>query len=109
MTGEQHLTKPADFALVQSQGRWRGARLLGIKSRPNGLSLARWGIVASKRVGKAVVRNRVRRRLREILRVLPVRGGYDIVVTARPEAAMAGFAALREVLVKLLAEASLLE
>jgi ribonuclease P protein component len=95
--------------LVQSQGRWRGARLIGIKARPNEFNLARWGIIASKRVGKAVVRNRVRRRLRELIRVLPLKGGYDFVVTARPEAASAEFAVLRKTLLQLLAEAGLLE
>jgi ribonuclease P protein component len=109
LIGEQHLTKREDFALVQTHGRRRGARLMSIKSRPNGLILTRWGIVTSKRVGKAVLRNRVRRRLREIIRGLPLRDGYDVVVTARPETVNAEFVELREVLLRLLAEASLLE
>jgi ribonuclease P protein component len=46
-------------------------------------------------VGKAVVRNRVRRRLREIARALRPLEGFDVVLTARPEAATAGFQALK--------------
>ena len=47
-------------------------------------------------MGTAVVRNRVRRRLREILRAVPLIPGHDIVVTAYPEAAGASFDELRE-------------
>lgn len=47
-------------------------------------------------MGSAVVRNRVRRRLREILRAAPLIPGHDIVVTAYPEAAGASFDELRE-------------
>jgi ribonuclease P protein component len=109
LIGEQHLTKTEDFALVQAHGQRRWDRLLSIKSRPNGLISTRWGVVTSKRVGKAVQRNRVRRRLREIIRVLPLRAGYDLVVTARPDSVDAKFTELHEVLRRLLAEARLLE
>ncbi len=44
----------------------------------------RVGITAGKRLDRrAVVRNRIRRRLREALRLLPVAAGYDVVVLAR--------------------------
>ena len=61
----------------------------------------RVGIVVSKKVGNAVVRNRVRRRLREGLRTLVADGSsagptsFDLLVIARPEAAEADFATLR--------------
>ncbi len=57
---------------------------------------ARLGITVSKRVGNAVIRNRVRRRLRELSRTryaaLPA--GLELVITARASAATAEFAAL---------------
>lgn len=58
----------------------------------------RTGIVTSKRVGSAVVRNRVRRRLREIVRhARPgLRDGFWLVVVAKPNAARATYAALRD-------------
>jgi ribonuclease P protein component len=59
-------------------------------------------------VGKAVVRNRVRRRLRELLRSLPIAEGHDLVITARPEAALAHFTDLRAELTLLLRRAKLL-
>jgi len=66
----------------------------------------RFGIVASKKVGKAVQRNKIRRRIKEIVRlVLPSgldldieagRVGFDIVIIAKQAAAEATFADLRE-------------
>jgi ribonuclease P protein component len=108
MKGEQHLTKPQDFALVHGQGKWIGGGLLGIKSRQTGLPLARCGFVVSKRVGGAVIRNRIKRRLREIVRVLPLKPGADIVISARPRAAAAEFGELKTTVSNLLAQAGLL-
>jgi len=54
----------------------------------------RLGITASRKVGKAVVRHRVKRRVREIFRRWPQRaslGAIDIVVHLKPAAASAGF------------------
>ncbi len=70
----------------------------------------RFGLVTSRRVGGAVLRNRVRRRLREILRQAQreiVRGVW-LVLIARPSAAMAEFAALREDWTRLARRSSIL-
>ncbi len=58
----------------------------------------RLGVVTSRRVGGAVQRNRVRRRLREIFRAhrAQIPGGLWLVVTAKHGAAEAGFDGLRE-------------
>jgi ribonuclease P protein component len=58
----------------------------------------RFGIVASKRVGGAVIRNRVRRRLREICRLhrALLAPGWLVVVVAKPAAAGATFSELRD-------------
>ncbi len=63
----------------------------------------------SRRVGKAVVRNRVRRRLREIVRRrLPqIEAGWDLVFSARPAAAQATSDDLRRAVSDLLARARL--
>ncbi len=57
----------------------------------NGLPYSRCGFAVGRRVGTAVVRNKTRRRLREIMRHLPLKPGYDIVVTADPLAASVSF------------------
>lgn len=63
----------------------------------------RFGISVSKKVGNAVVRNRVRRRVREILRAaLPeLKQGFDAIIVARSAAAEADFAALTSALEEL--------
>lgn len=68
---------------------------------------SRVGYTVSRKVGNAVVRNRVRRRLREIVRTSPdaLTVGRDYVIIAFPSAANAAFATLREELTCLLQKA----
>ena len=82
---------------------------MAVRSIPNGLPTTRLAFSVSKRVGKAVVRNKVRRRLREATRSHPVAGGFDIVIVARPEAAATDYHGLRVELGLLLKRARLLE
>jgi len=83
------LTKRGDFARVRQHGRSRAHPLLILVVAPNGGETTRAGLVVGKRIGTAVVRNRVKRLLREAVRArlscLPP--GYDIVLIARQEAA----------------------
>lgn len=83
-------------------------RLLVLRSLPNQLPHNRYGFVTSKRLGKAVARNRVRRRLREAVRALPARPGLDIVVLARAPAAQADFRQLKTAVTDLFARAGIL-
>ncbi len=108
MRGEEHLTRPEQYALVYNKGRsWIGD-LVVMKALLNGLNSSRYGISVSKRVGKAVVRNRVKRLLREILRVIPLEPGWDIIFIARPAAANANYASLERLIGDLLSRAELL-
>ncbi|AEV16732.1 Ribonuclease P protein component [Thermus sp. CCB_US3_UF1] len=68
----------------------------------------RVGIVVSKKVGKAVVRNRVKRRLREILRRLHLPKAHLLVV-ANPEAREASFAELFQDVVRALRKSRLVQ
>ena len=78
--------------------------------QPNGLPVTRFAIVASRRVGNAVTRNRVKRRVRAALRrhVPAVDAGYDCVVIARPALAAAEFERVDGAMRALLRRASLL-
>jgi ribonuclease P protein component len=106
--GKQHLTRQADFEAVYRRGRsWVGTDLV-VRVLPNGLDISRSGFAVGRRVGKAVVRNRVKRRLREIVRKMPLRPGWDIVITARGTAAEADFAGLAGTARTLLSRAGLL-
>ncbi len=107
--GKGRITRPSQYATVYTRGSRQSCGLLVMRALPNGLDQSRYGLSVSKRVGGAVVRNRVKRRLREILRHGPVRPGWDVVFIARPEAAAADFASLRKAVESLLSRAHLLE
>jgi ribonuclease P protein component len=89
---QSRIRRPQEFRLVTRTGRRAGGRKLSahLVVIPGG-EPAKVGFVVSRAVGPAVVRNRVKRRLRELMRVrlasLP--GGCMVVVRAHPAAAAA--------------------
>ncbi|MEM6558568.1 MAG: ribonuclease P protein component [Myxococcota bacterium] len=89
------LRRRRDFVRVQSRGRRSKGRFLVVLSLP-APSSTRVGFTVSKKVGNAVVRNRTRRRLKEILRLSPsmLPSGADVVVIAYPAAARVSSRAL---------------
>ena len=101
MKREQRLRTPADFRRVRDHApRGWPHPLLVLYAAPNDLGRTRVGITVSSRVGNAVVRNRVRRRLREALRARLDRlaSGRDILVVARPASAEATWSELSSAL-----------
>jgi ribonuclease P protein component len=102
------LRSAADFQQIQSQSRSRSHPLLLMRYRRNGLDRTRYGISTGRKVGSAVVRNGIRRRLRTVLRGLDdVQPGYDILLVARPAAAAAKQAELALALQQLMRGASI--
>lgn len=84
--------------------------LLVVRVRANEEGRTRWGFAVGRRLDKrATARNRVRRRMREAARQLPVREGYDVIVTARQGAMTASFWELRKALERQLRRAKVLE
>ena len=108
MAEQGYLTKPEQYKLVYSKGSSWVSSLLVMKALPNRLDLPRYGLSVSKQVGKAVIRNRVKRLLREILRLTPLPVGWDIVFIARSPAATANYAGLKKSVTGLLSQAQLL-
>ena len=108
MRRQFRLAKGRDFAAVFREGRTWANRFLALRAGANGLGYNRYGFMVSRRLGKAVLRNKVRRRLRESARVLPTRPGWDIVISARTDAAKADYHELKKAVASLLARASIL-
>jgi ribonuclease P protein component len=90
------LRKSADYQSCYRAGRRRHGPLLTLHIQPNPIGAPRLGITASRRVGDAVVRTRLKRWTRECFRRSPCRAGLpavDLVVHLKPEAGRASFAA----------------
>jgi ribonuclease P protein component len=99
-----------DFAALQTDARSRLDPVLVLRFRRNQLDRTRFGISTGRRTGTAVVRNTIRRRLRRVIvsmleRIAP---GWDVLLIARPAAALASQADLATVFERLLHKAGLL-
>jgi ribonuclease P protein component len=98
------LRRKADFDALARGGAARSTPLLVLRTMRTGGVTTRIGFSTPRSLGGAVQRNRVRRRLRALLRERygELGTGWDLLVIARPGAAQAGFADLREALDTLL-------
>ncbi len=95
--------------LYSTAGQANG--LLVLYARPNRTGTNRVGITVGKKLGKAVVRNRVRRRLREVYRLNEEKfsPGWDIVVVARSRCITASFEKLTDSYLSLAGKAGILK
>jgi len=105
LTPVERIRKKSDFTGLYRQGsRFRG-RFFTLVFFRNELGHARHAVVASRKVGTAVVRNRVKRRFRELFRREKglLRQPLDLIVIARPESGSAPWPELRDAYVSSLA------
>jgi ribonuclease P protein component len=96
-----------EFRRVYEEGQRRSAPLCTIFFRANGLNHSRLGITTPTRLGKAVLRNRIKRRLREVFRLnrAAMAPGWDMIVNPRPAAATAAIERLTAELLRLFPKA----
>lgn len=101
------IKKNKEYRKVYSRGKYVADRFIVIYYLPNPVGEGRFGFTVSKKVGKAVVRNRLRRLFKEVCRlnraVFPK--SYDIVLMARSEAPGRSYRQVEESVLKLLKRA----
>ena len=99
------ISRPQDFTALQRDGTVRSHPLMVARFRRTGLETTRFGLSTGRTLGGAVVRNRVRRRLREALRVMApsFQPGWDVLIIARPAIVEADHDALVGALRRILA------
>ena len=109
MRPQQRLRRRQDFAIAYQHGRAyaRGPLALRVRTNPD-VDTPRFGFAVGKRLGGAVIRNRIKRRLREAARLSGAQGKADVVVIARTRASQATYDELEQVLLNLLGTAGLL-
>jgi ribonuclease P protein component len=98
------LSRPQEFAALQGAGTVRSHPLLTARFLRTDLETTRFGLATGRKLGGAVVRNRVRRRLREVLRAMApsFQPGWDVLIIARPAIVEADHQVLVETLRRLL-------
>ena len=101
---EARLVRRGEFDAVYRAGKRRSSSHFTVFFRANQLPQSRFGFSIKKALGGAVVRNRIRRRLREIVRChrREIPAGWDIVIHPKSAVANAAFAALTTDFLRLL-------
>jgi ribonuclease P protein component len=105
------LSRSSEFRLVKASGKsWTGKYLVLAILMRDSEEPSRIGIIATKRLGNAVSRNQVRRRIREIFRLNQhrIKKGFWVVTIARLSAAKAAFDELQRDWLRLVERASIL-
>jgi ribonuclease P protein component len=104
------LSHPQDFAALQERGTMRSHPLLAARILRTDLETTRFAMATGRVLGSAVVRNRIRRRIREVLRALEpnIQPGWDVLLIARPALVAADHETLVTTLRKQLARGGVL-
>ena len=109
MQRRQRLTGSKRFSQIHIEGRSAANKLLVIRYLANCEGTSRFAFLVNKRIGNAAERNRVKRRLREVVRLIPVKAGWDALFIVRRGAGSAKYQALKEATDNLLQRANLVE
>ena len=109
MQRRQRLTGSKRFSQIHNEGNSAANRLLVIRYLANGSDCSRFGFLVNKRIGNAAVRNKIKRRLREVIRLNPVKSGWDALFIVRQGAGSAKYQDLKAATDNLLQRANLVE
>ncbi len=106
------LTKEADFKLLAKKGRPFYSSLFTIKLLKSKDTDSRFGVVISSKVSKkAVVRNKIKRRITEVIRLsMPkIKSGFDVMILVKSIVAEKSYQEIKEDIEKLFKKAQLLK
>jgi len=111
MKRRYRLRKNSDFQRVRRLGQSTSNRLLVLIVLPNKLDHSRFGFAVSKRIGKAVKRNKIKRQMREATRLRreQIQTGWDLVFIARVPIISATYQEIDQAIKSLLKQSDLLE
>ena len=96
---ENQLKKDKEFDNVFKNGRSGFCKILGVKAAVNRLETSRFGILVSNKISKkAVERNKIKRQIREVIRlqVFLIKPGFDVVIITLPPILGSSYKALEE-------------
>ncbi len=110
MKRHYRLRRNSDFQRVRRIGKFYASPVMVLAFLRNELDHSRFGFVVSKRLGKAVQRNKIKRRMREAtrLRISKIKPGFDLVFVAREPIRQTNYAEIEQTLEYLLRKADLL-
>ena len=109
MKRQYRLRRNSDFQRVRHLGKFYASPVMVLAFLRNELDHSRFGFVVSERIGKAVQRNQIKRRLREAtrLRITDIKPGFDLVFIARKPISQACYTDIERSLEGLLRKADL--
>ncbi len=111
LQSHHRLRRSSDLERVRQEGdTWRHPLIVYLACK-NEQDTSRFAFVASRRVGNAVQRNRVRRLMREAIRqhLDEIQSGWDCILIARPRILQANFTEVETAVLQLLSRAKLLK
>ena len=106
------LQKDRDFELVFKKGRAFKSKFLFLKLKRNNLGISRFGFVIGKTISKkSTVRNKIKRRLRDIIErnLVKIKSGFDVIIGTKTEIIGRDYSDIKEELEGLLKKAEVLK
>ena len=109
---KNRLKKGKDFQCVFNKGKFINSDLISVRFLANKMDTMRVGLIVSKKVSKmAVLRNKIKRMLREIMRpnIIKTKESFDIIITAKSKISKVQSKEVDEVLKGLLKRSNLIK